>query len=53
VPAASAPESIVAYPGSRDVQVLFDQGDHAAGGGVCKDASESEQAFGDTIIHVP
>jgi len=53
VPAASAPESIVAYPGSRDVQILFDEGDHVAGSGVCKDASESEQAFGDTVIHVP
>ena len=53
VPAASAPESIVAYPGSRDVQILFDQGEHAVGSGICKDASESEQGFGDTIIHVP
>ena len=53
VPTASAPESIVAYPGSRDVQFLFDQGDHVLGSSICKDASESEQVFGDTIIHVP
>jgi hypothetical protein len=51
-PAASAPESLVAYPGSHDVQILFDQGDHVVGSGVCKDASETDQGFGDTIIHV-
>jgi hypothetical protein len=52
-PTASAPESIVAYPGSHDVQIVFDQGDHVVGSVVCKDAGESEQWFGDTIIHVP
>jgi hypothetical protein len=53
VPTASAPESIVTYPGSRDVQILFDQGDHDIGGGICKDAAESAQVFGDLTMNVP
>jgi len=53
VPSASAPEAIVVYPNTRDVQILFDQGDHDVGGDACKDADESDQWFGDTIIHVP
>jgi hypothetical protein len=53
VPAASAPEAIIAYPGSNDAQILFDEGDRSVGTRVCKDASEPEQMFGDTIIHVP
>ena len=53
VPTASSPEAIVAYPGSRDVQILFDQGDHDVGGAVCKNADESLRVFGDLIMHVP
>jgi len=53
VPSLSAPEAIVVYPNTRDVQILFDQGDHDVSGDACKDADASDQWFGDTIIHVP
>jgi hypothetical protein len=53
VPSSSAPEAIVTYPNSRDVQILFDEGDHDVGGDACKDASDSAKSFADTIIHVP
>ena len=53
VPTLSAPEAIVTYPNTRDVQILFDQGDHDISGDACKDASQSAQLFGDTIVHVP
>ena len=52
VPTASSPEAIVTYPDSRDVQILFDQGDHDLGGTVCKSADESLRVFGDLIMHV-
>jgi hypothetical protein len=52
-PSDSAPEAIVPYPGTRDVQILFDQGDHLIGGDACKDADESDQVFTDTIVFVP
>ena len=41
------------YPNTRDVQLLFDQGDHDVGGRLCKDAEESARLFGDTIVNVP
>jgi hypothetical protein len=53
VPTASSPEAIVTYPGSRDVQILFDQGDHDVGGAICKNADESIRVFGDVIMHAP
>jgi hypothetical protein len=53
VPTASSPEAIVTYPGSRDVQILFDQGDHDVGGAICKSADESVRQFGDMIMRVP
>ena len=53
VPSSSAPEAIVTYPNTRDVQILFDQGDHDVSGDACKDADDSAKSFGDTIIHVP
>jgi hypothetical protein len=52
-PTTSAPEAIVTYPNTRDVQIIFDQGDHDIGGGICKDAAETNQVFGDAIMHVP
>jgi hypothetical protein len=42
VPSTSAPESIVTYPNTRDVQILFDQGDHDVDGDPCKDADDSD-----------
>jgi hypothetical protein len=53
VPSGSAPEAIVTYPNTRDIQILFDEGDHDVGGDACKDASDSAKAFDDTIVHVP
>ncbi|MFT3926641.1 MAG: DUF3616 domain-containing protein [Myxococcales bacterium] len=52
-PSDSAPEAIVLYPNTHDVQVLFDQGDHLISGTGCKDASSSSRYFSDVIVHVP
>ena len=52
-PTDSAPEAIVVYDNTRDVQVLFDQGDHLISGTACKDKSSSSQFFSDVIVHVP
>jgi hypothetical protein len=53
VPADSGPEAIVVYPNTRDVQVLFDQGEHLIGGTICKDKSASSRYLSDAIVHVP
>ncbi len=52
-PSGSSPEALVVYPGTRDVEVLFDQGDHEIDDEACKDASDSDQFFSDLIVHVP
>lgn len=51
-PAASAPEAVVAYPGTKDVQIVFDQGDFLIGGLICKDISPDQRVFTDLILHV-
>lgn len=51
-PAAAGPEAIIAYPGTKDLQVLFDMGRSQIGGGDCKAATPADQFFTDTIIHV-
>jgi hypothetical protein len=51
-PAQSAPEAIVPYPGTKDVQILFDQGDVLVGGMACKDAPVGSRRFIDAIVHV-
>ncbi|WP_163870949.1 DUF3616 domain-containing protein [Myxococcus eversor] len=51
-PANSAPEAVIPYPGSLDVQVLFDMGSRLIGGTECKDVSSSSQSFSDVFIHV-
>ncbi len=51
-PASSAPEAIVVYPGTRDVQITFDQGDADAGGTPCKLATRLARSFTDVIVHV-
>ncbi len=51
-PAVSAPEAIVPYPGTRDVQVVFDQGDALIGGTICKDAPAASRRFTDAIMRV-
>ena len=52
-PTDSGPEAIIVYDNTRDVQVLFDQGDHLISGKICKDVSASAQFFSDVIVHVP
>jgi hypothetical protein len=52
-PTDSAPEAILTNPDTRDVQILFDQGDHLIDGGACKDADVSDQFSSDAIVYVP
>lgn len=52
-PADSGPEAIVVHPNTRDMQILFDQGEHLLGGATCKDSATSSRFFSDVIIHVP
>jgi hypothetical protein len=52
-PSDSAPEAIVLFPNTHDVQITFDQGDHIIGSAVCKDNAVADKFFGDVIIHVP
>ncbi|MDC0717460.1 DUF3616 domain-containing protein [Nannocystis bainbridge] len=52
-PTNSGPESVVVYPGSHDVQIVFDQGEHPIDGKICKDNPLSSQFFSDAIVHVP
>jgi hypothetical protein len=51
-PAQSAPEAIVPYPGTKDVQILFDQGDVLVNGTICKDVPAASRRFIDAIAHV-
>jgi hypothetical protein len=52
-PADRNPEAIVAWPGTLDVQILYDQGDLSIGGTTCKLAPVADQYFSDQIVHVP
>ena len=45
-------EAIVPYPGTKDVQVMFDQGDTLVNGVICKDVTAAERRFVDAIIRV-
>ena len=47
-----SPEAIVAYPGSKDLQLLLDMGSHPVGSSSCKSASTSSKFFNDVIVHV-
>lgn len=51
-PPSSSPEAVVPYPSSKDVQVVFDQGDVASGATTCKKASTTNKSFTDVIVHV-
>jgi Protein of unknown function (DUF3616) len=51
-PALSAPEAVVPYPGTKDVQIVFDQGDALIGGVSCKTAAATARRFVDTIVRV-
>ncbi len=52
VPATSSAEAIVPYPNTRDVQIVFDQGDVDIGGDPCKDAPAADRVFRDAIVTV-
>lgn len=51
-PVSSAPEAIVPYPNTKDVQIVFDSGDADINGVQCKDAPTADQVFGDAILTV-
>ncbi|WP_224373037.1 DUF3616 domain-containing protein [Hyalangium versicolor] len=51
-PSASAPETVIPHAGTKDVQILFDMGEHLIGGEICKDVSTSSQYFNDVTVHV-
>ena len=51
-PALSAPEAVVPYPGTKDVQIVFDQGDALVNGTSCKTAPEAARRFVDAIVRV-
>jgi len=52
-PALTAAEAVVTYPGTRDVQVLFDNGGQVINGTTCKKLAASAQSFTDQIVHLP
>ena len=51
-PAGSAPEAVVAYPNTKDVQIVFDGGDADINGTICKNATVANRVFRDTILTV-
>ncbi|HTE46330.1 MAG TPA: DUF3616 domain-containing protein [Gemmatimonadaceae bacterium] len=51
-PSDGSAEVVIPYPGTKDVQVLFDMGDSKIGDDSCKDASSSKRFFTDAIVHV-
>jgi hypothetical protein len=52
-PTNTAPEALISYPNTLDVQVLFDQGDLIIGADTCKKAAAGQRYFFDQIVHVP
>ena len=52
-PKDSAPEAIVATPGSLEVLVVFDQGGAAIGRKTCKKAAPAAQQFSGIMLRVP
>jgi hypothetical protein len=51
-PAGTAAEAVVPYPGTKDVQILFDSGGLLIGGTECKKLPSSSRSFTDVIVHV-
>ena len=43
---------MVAYPKTKDVQIVFDGGDATIGAGICKDAPVGSRVFRDAIVTV-
>jgi hypothetical protein len=53
VPANAHPEAIVTYPGTPDVQILYDSDDVILGGQTCKEGPAASREFGDLIVQAP
>jgi hypothetical protein len=51
-PGGTAAEAVVPYPGTKDVQILFDQGGQLIDGVECKQLPSSSQTFTDQILRV-
>jgi len=51
-PAQAAPEAVVPYPNTKDVQIVFDGGDATITGVQCKDAAVADRVFRDAILTV-
>jgi hypothetical protein len=51
-PPETAPEAVVAYPDTKDIQIVFDGGDATIGGEGCKDAPIGSRVFHDAIVTV-
>jgi hypothetical protein len=51
-PTGTAAEAVVPYPGTKDVQILFDAGGLLVNGTECKKLSPSAQSSSDVIVHV-
>jgi hypothetical protein len=51
-PLDSAPEAVIPYPGTKDVQILFDMGSRLVNGTACKDLATSSQTFTDMVVRV-
>lgn len=51
-PAQASPEAVVAYPNTKDVQIVFDGGDATINNAACKDAPVADQVFRDAIVTV-
>jgi Protein of unknown function (DUF3616) len=51
-PAGMSPEAVVAYPNTKDVQIVFDAGDADINGATCKNTPAANRVFRDTIVTV-
>lgn len=51
-PDNAAPEAILPYPGTNDVQILFDMSNALVGGAACADAAEDQKVFTDMVVQV-
>jgi hypothetical protein len=51
-PVNAGPEAIIPYPGTKDVQILFDMSASTIAGGECSEAPKNQKQFTDVVIHV-
>lgn len=48
----SHPEAVISYPGTKDIQILYDAGDATIGNSTCKKAQLDARQFTDAIVHL-